>query len=118
MKLISSVIPADRIYADPELRSLVEQEQVIITYRSVKVDLIFTEGFTMGMVWAPTSIHLLPYRMSWRFSTGSPSQLLFQGPARDLAWYFYVREDGAKEGWDDILTPEQFAPYVSNSEPR
>lgn len=32
MKIISSVIPADRIYADPELRSLVEQEQVIITY--------------------------------------------------------------------------------------
>jgi hypothetical protein len=77
MKIISSVIPADRIYADPELRSLVEQEQVIITYRSVKADLILTtEDFTMGMVWAPTSIDLLPYRMSSRFSTGSPSQLL------------------------------------------
>jgi hypothetical protein len=65
MKIISSVIPADRIYADPELRSLVEQEQVIITYRSVKIDLILTtEDFTMGMVWARTSIDLLPYRMS------------------------------------------------------
>jgi len=115
---ISSIIPADRIYADPELRSLVEQEQVIITYRSVKVDLILTtEDFGMGVVWAPTSIPLLPYRTSWHFSTGSPSQLP-QGPARDLAWYFYVPDDGAKEGWDDILTPEQFAPYVSNSEPR
>jgi hypothetical protein len=77
MKIISSVIPADRIYADPELRSLVEQEQVIITYRSVKVDLTFTvKGRPMGMVWAPPSIELLPYRMSWRFSTGSPSQHL------------------------------------------
>jgi hypothetical protein len=76
-KMFSSVIPADRIYADPELRSLVEQEQVIITYRSLKADLIFTtEGFTMGMVWAPTSIDLLPCRMSWFFSTGSPSQPL------------------------------------------
>lgn len=65
MKIISSVIPADRIYADPELRSLVEQEQVIITYRSIKIDLILTiEDFTMGMVWARTSIDLLPYRMS------------------------------------------------------
>ena len=65
MKKISSVIPADRIYADPELRSLVEQEQVIITYRSVKVDLnLTTEGFTMGMVWAPTSVDMLPYCMS------------------------------------------------------
>jgi salicylate hydroxylase len=35
LKLNSSVIPADRIRADPELCSLVEQEQVIITYRSV-----------------------------------------------------------------------------------
>jgi hypothetical protein len=80
MKSISSVIPADRIYADPELRSLVEQEQVIIASRSAKVDLIFTEGFSMGMVWAPTSIDLLPYRMSWRFSTVSPSQLLSRVP--------------------------------------
>jgi hypothetical protein len=80
MKSISSVIPADRIYADPELRSLVEQEQVIIASRSAKVDLIFTEGFSMGMVWAPTSIDLLPYRMSWLFSTVSPSQLLSRVP--------------------------------------
>lgn len=73
-KIFSSVIPADRIYADPELRSLVEQEQVSFTYRSLKVDLIFTaEGFTMGMVWASTSIDLLPSRMSWLFSTGSSS---------------------------------------------
>ena len=42
----------------------------------------------------------------------------FQGPARDLAWYFYAPDDGATEGWDDILTPEQLAPYVANSEPR
>jgi hypothetical protein len=118
MKIFSSVIPADRIYADPELRSLVEQEQVIITYRSAKVDLIFTEGFTMGMVWAPTSVDLLPYRMSMALFSSITISTSFQGPARDLAWYFYVREDGAKEGWDDILTPEQFAPYVSNSEPR
>jgi hypothetical protein len=64
MEIISSVIQADRIYADPELRSLVEQEQVIITYR-IKVNLIIftTKGLTMGMVWAP-SIDLLPYRMS------------------------------------------------------
>lgn len=66
MKIISSVIPADRIYADPELRSLVEQEQVIINYRSIKIDLIFTtEDFTMGMVWTPTRIDLFSYRMSW-----------------------------------------------------
>lgn len=77
IKIFSSVIPADRIYADPELRSLVEQDQVIITYRFVKIHLILaTEDFTMGMVWARKSIDLLPYRMSWRFLTGSPSQLL------------------------------------------
>jgi hypothetical protein len=65
MKIFSSVIPADRIYADPELRSLVEQEQVIIIYRSVEIDLILTtEDFTMGMVWARKSIDLLSYRMS------------------------------------------------------
>jgi hypothetical protein len=46
----------------------VEQEQVIITYRSVKADLILTtEDFGMGMVRAPTSIALLPYRTSWHF---------------------------------------------------
>ena len=63
MEIISSVILADRIYADPELRPLVEQEQVIITSRSVEIDLIFTKGLTMGMVWQQ-SIGLLPYRVS------------------------------------------------------
>ena len=76
MKIISSVIPADRIYADPELRSLVEQEKVIITYRYVKIHLILTEDFAMGLVWAPSSIHLLPCRMPLRFSTVYRSQLL------------------------------------------
>jgi hypothetical protein len=65
MRTFSSVIPADRIYADPELRSLVEQEQVIIIYQSVKIDLILTtEDLTMGMVRARKSIDMLPYRMS------------------------------------------------------
>lgn len=85
LTLFNSVIPADRIYADPELRSLVEQEQV----------------------------------SQWAWFGHQRASICFPvGPARDLAWYFYVRDDGAKEGWNDILTPEQFAPYVSNSEPR
>jgi len=119
MKIISSVIPADRVYADPELRSLVDQEQVIITYRSVTVDLIlshrrFHSGHGLGTIEhrfaSPSYVMTLSNRIT--IST------TLQGPARDLAWYFFVRDDGAKEGWNDILTPEQFAPYVSNSEPR
>ena len=38
--IISAVIPADRIRADPELRSLVEQEQVTINHYFVTADLM------------------------------------------------------------------------------
>jgi hypothetical protein len=63
--IISAVIPADRIRADPELRSLVEQEQVIINYYFVRpISCWLTEGITVGMVWARTSIGVLPHRMS------------------------------------------------------
>ncbi|KAH9169576.1 FAD/NAD-P-binding domain-containing protein [Lactarius sanguifluus] len=42
------------------------------------------------------------------------------GPSQDLdlAFHFYAIDDGATEGWDDILSPEQFAPYLSGTEPR
>lgn len=46
------------------------------------------------------------------------SQFFFQGPSNDLAWYFFAPDEGAQEGWNDVLTPEQFAPYVSRAEPR
>jgi salicylate hydroxylase len=83
--LFNSVIPADRIYADPELRSLVEQEQV----------------------------------SQWAWFGHERASVCFPiGPSKDLAWYFFVRDQGAQEGWNDVLTPEQFAPYVSDSEPR
>ncbi|KAI9511080.1 FAD/NAD-P-binding domain-containing protein [Russula earlei] len=83
--LFNSIIPADRIHADPELRTLVQQEQV--------------------SQWA------------W-FGHDRASVCFPVGPSKDLAWYFFVRDQGAKEGWDDVLTPEQFAPYVRGSEPR
>jgi len=83
--LFNSVIPADRIRADPELCTLVEQDQV----------------------------------SQWAWFGNDRASLCFPiGPSKDLAWYFFVRGQGVQEGRNDVLTPEQFAPYVSGSEPR
>jgi salicylate hydroxylase len=38
--------------------------------------------------------------------------------SQDLAWHFFARDEGANEGWNDVVSPEQFAPYVSGAEPR
>ncbi|KAH9972375.1 hypothetical protein BJV74DRAFT_210008 [Russula compacta] len=101
--LFNSVIPADRILADPELCSLLEQEQVGITYQSVIIGLNFTH----------------PKVSQWAWFGHERASVCFPiGPSRDLAWYFFTLDEGAEEGWNDILTPEEFAPYVLEAEPR
>jgi hypothetical protein len=82
-KTISSVIPADCIYANPELRSLVEQERVIPTYRSVKVDLIFTTKGLIGLGTTEDQSASLSYVMALFDRIAISAS--FQGPARDLA---------------------------------
>jgi hypothetical protein len=72
----------------------------------------------MGLVRPRASIGLLPDSGLSHLLSGILSQNLFQGPSNDLAWYFFAPDEGAQEGWDDVLTPEQFAPYVSRAEPR
>jgi len=83
--LFNSVIPGDCIRADPELRTLVEQEQV----------------------------------SQWAWFGHKRASVCFPiGPSKDLAWYFFAPDEGAQEGWNDILTPEEFSTYVSVAEPR
>jgi len=83
--LFNSVIPADRIYADPELRTLLEQDQVT----------------------------------QWVWFGHERASICFPiGPSQDIAWHFFTLDEGAHEGWNDVLTPEEFAPYVSGAEPR
>ncbi|KAN0133360.1 hypothetical protein V8E53_008800 [Lactarius tabidus] len=85
--IFDSVIPGDAIRADPELSSLLKQDQV--------------------SMWA------------W-FGHERASVCFPIGPvqSQDLAWHFFARDEGANEGWNDVVSPEQFAPYVSGAEPR
>jgi len=71
----------------------------------------------MGVVWPRKLLGLLSCSRWLRFSLG-PYLKNFQGPANDLAWYYFAPDDGAQENWNDVLTPEQFAPYVAKAEPR
>ncbi|KAI9453323.1 FAD/NAD-P-binding domain-containing protein [Lactarius psammicola] len=85
--LFDSVIPGDAVRADPELSSLLQQDQV--------------------SQWAWFGHE----RASLCFPIGASQDL-------DLAFHLYTIDNGATEGWDDILSPEQFAPYLVGAEPR
>ncbi|KAI0293501.1 hypothetical protein B0F90DRAFT_1397850 [Multifurca ochricompacta] len=83
--LFNSVIPVDRILADPELSTLIQQDQV----------------------------------SQWAWFGHERASVCFPiGPSKDLAWYFFAPDEGVQEGWNDVLSPEEFAPYVSEAEPR
>jgi hypothetical protein len=92
-----------------------EYELTVRKCRSKRLSSKVSQWAWFGHERASVCFPIVGYEISYRDPI---SIYFFQGPSNDLAWYFFAPDEGAQEGWNDVLTPEQFAPYVSRAEPR